>query len=350
MNSHSNISAYLIKIALFLIAGIILVFFLAAISNIVKLVIISALLAYVLDPAASFLESRGMGRTTATTAIFLFIVTFAGISYIIFLPLFSIEISELKEGFNLEETELMIKHFEGFLENNLAFLGIRDFNLLSRIQSASSRIGDWFFAHFLHAASAITGIILIPFIVFFLIKDGRQFKKSFVGILPNRYFESSLYLFHKLNIQVGNYLRGQFLDAIIVGIMATFALWFIGLNYFFIVGAFAGLANLIPYFGPITGGILAVIVSVLQTGNFTMAIYIILAFIIIKLIDDVIIQPIVVAKSVHMHPLTVLLAVLIGGKLFGILGMLLSVPIVGFVKVTVQEGIMNYRKYRNGLY
>jgi predicted PurR-regulated permease PerM len=76
-----------------------------------------------------------------------------------------------------------------------------------------------------------------------------------------------------------------------------------------------------------------------------MALYVILAFSLIKLLDDAIVQPVIVAKSVHMHPLTVLLAVLAGGKLFGILGMLLSVPVVGFLKVVLHEGIMNYRKY-----
>jgi predicted PurR-regulated permease PerM len=77
-----------------------------------------------------------------------------------------------------------------------------------------------------------------------------------------------------------------------------------------------------------------------------MAFYVIIAFTLIKLLDDILIQPIVVARTVHMHPLVVLLSVLIGGKLFGILGMLLSVPIVGFMKVVAHESIQNYRRYR----
>jgi len=120
----------------------------------------------------------------------------------------------------------------------------------------------------------------------------------------------------------------------------------IGVKYFFMIGVFAGLANLIPYFGPLVGVILAVIVSILQTGSFSMAFYIIGVFIVIKIIDDVFLQPVVVAKSVHMSPLIVLLAVLIGGKLFGILGMLLAVPFTGFIKVVVHESILNYQRYK----
>lgn len=177
-------------------------------------------------------------------------------------------------------------------------------------------------------------------------KDGREFKKAFVSIMPNQHFEFTLYLLYKLNAQIGNYLRGQFIDATIVGVLSVGALWFIGVKYFFIIGTFAGLANLIPYFGPIAGATIAIIVSILQTGNFHMAFYIIIAFTLIKLFDDILIQPIVVARTVHMHPLVVLLSVLIGGKLFGILGMLLSVPMVGFMKVVAHESINNYRRYR----
>jgi putative permease len=338
---------YPIKIALFSFVVILVIAFLAAVSNIVKLLIISALLAYVLDPIANFFESRGMSRTSATVTIFMVILVLVGIAYILFLPLVSEEVIALQSGFNPGKAGLMISRLENFIVANLAFLGINDLHLLSRTQAAMAKTGDWIFSHILDAASVITSLILIPFIVFFLLKDRREFKKSFVNILPNRYFEISLYLLHKLNIQFGNYLRGQLLDASIVGIMAIFALWLIGMKYIFIIGVFAGLANLIPYFGPIVGSIVAVIVSIIQTGSFHMALYVVIAFTVIKLIDDALVQPIVVAKSVHMNPLLVLLSVLVGGKLFGILGMLLSVPITGFLKVVVHESIVNYRRYRS---
>ena len=337
----------LIKISLFSLILIICIAFLATVSGIVKLLILSALLAYILDPVANFLESRGMSRASATVTIFLAILVTIGVTYIFFFPLVSLEIRSLQGGFNPEKAGLVVSRLEDFLVANLSFLGIRDLSLLSRTQAAMAGVGDWIFTHILDAASVITSVILIPFIVFFLMKDGREFKKSFVSIVPNRYFEFSLYLLHNLNVQLGNYLRGQLTDAAIVGILAIFALWLTGVKFFFIIGVFAGLANLIPYFGPIVGAIIAVMVSVLQTGGFHMALYVVLSFVLIKLIDDSVIQPTVVAKSVHMNPLTVLLAVLIGGKLFGILGVLLSVPVAGFIKVVARESIVNYRRYRN---
>ncbi len=320
--------------------------FLSLIPSIVKMVIISALIAYVLNPFANILESRGMSRTFTTITIFLFIVVSIGIAYLVLLPVLSNQIEALQEGLNPEKAGQMIANLETFLVSNLAFLGVKDLNLLTKIQQSMAHVGEWIFAHFLDAASLLTSLILIPFLVFFFLKDGRTFKKSFVSIVPNRYFEFTLYLLHKLNTQMGNYLRGQIIDATMVGILAVFGLWLIGIEYYFLIGIFTGLANLVPYFGPITGALLAVVASILQTGGFQLALYVVITFIVIKLVDDALIQPIVVAKSVHMHPVTVLLSVLIGGKLFGILGMLLSVPVVGFLKVVTHESIINYRRYR----
>ena len=256
------------------------------------------------------------------------------------------EIKNLKTGFSAEQTISLVTKLEKVIISNLSFLGIAELDLTGKLQETLSHTGEWIFSHVLDAASVITSFILIPFIVFFLLKDGREFKKSFVNIVPNRYFEFTLYLFYKLNAQVGNFLRGQFIDAAIVGLMATFALWLVGLKYYFLIGLFTGIANLIPYFGPLTGAVLATILSILQTGGLQMAAYVLLAFVIIKLLDDAIVQPVVVAKSVHMNPLTVLLVILIGGKWFGILGMLLSVPVAGFLKVVFHESIKNYRRYR----
>jgi putative permease len=336
----------LLKIALLLIVASLFILFLFAISDIVKLVIIAALLAYVLEPFASFLESRGMSRTAATVSIFLLLLTVVGISYLIFLPVLSDEISTLKGGVSSEKAELIMSRLENFIVSNISFLGIKDLNLLSRLHLTTTRVEDWMVTHVLDAASVLVNIILIPFIVFFLMKDGRRFKKEFISIVPNKYFEFSLYLLHKIDMQVGNYLRGQVLDATIVGILATCAMWLLGVKYFFIIGIFAGIANLVPYFGPLIGAIIAVIVSILQTGGFHLALYVISAFLVIKLIDDTIILPVVMSKSVHISPLTVLLAIMIGGKLFGILGMVLSVPFTGFIKVVGHEIIMNYRRYR----
>lgn len=323
-----------------------LFFVMSALADLVRIMIISALLAYILDPLAVRLESRGMGRGTATLIIFCFACAVLSATFIALLPVLTDQLEAMQTGLTPEQIAAGIGRLDELISRKLSFLGINNLDLTGKLERMLGGFSDWVFSHLLDMVSLFTHLVLIPFMVFFLLKDGREMKKQMVGIIPNRYFEFSMNLFAKLDSQLGNYLRGQFLDALIFGILSIFALWFLGVKYFLLIGIFAGLANLVPFLGPIAGAMPAIIVSIIDTGGLALAGSIVLAFVVMKLIDDTIIQPVVVARSVNMHPLLVLLAVIIGGKFFGILGMLLSVPLTGFAKVALQEGISNFRRYR----
>lgn len=112
------------------------------------------------------------------------------------------------------------------------------------------------------------------------------------------------------------------------------------------IGAFTGVANLIPYVGPISGAILAISVTLIETGDFIHAVYVAIAFSIVELADKALVQPNVVAKAVNLPPLLIIVVIIIGGKFFGVLGMLLSVPVTGALKVSLQEGYKIFRQYR----
>lgn len=333
-----------ILFALGLLVG--LFFLMSAIADLVKIVIISALLAYIMDPLAVKLESRGMGRGAATLIIFVFVSAVLSVTLILLLPVLTDQLGAMQTGFSPEQVAVNITRLDQLISQKLSFLGIDNLDLAGKLERMLAGFSDWAVSHLLDVVSLVTHMVLIPFMVFFLLKDGREMKKQMVRLIPNRYFEFSMNLISKMDWQLGRYLRGQFLDALIFGILSICALWFLGVKYFLLIGIFAGLANLIPFLGPIAGATPAIIVSIIDTGGLALAGSVILAFVVMKLIDDSIIQPIVVARSVNMHPLLVLLAVIIGGKFFGILGMLLSVPVTGFAKVALQESIENFRRYR----
>jgi predicted PurR-regulated permease PerM len=334
------------KILFYLSLLALLLLFLTSVGDLVKLVVVSALLAYIIDPLAVFLESRGMTRTTSTAVIFLSFSLLAAIFITLLLPLLTTEIAAIQEGISSGEGSAMLARIDNIIEEKLGFLGIKPFAFANKLQQATEALGNWFFSHLLDIVSLVTNLVIIPFIVFFFLKDGREIKKQLIGLVPNRYFEFSLNLLHKMDLQMGNYLRGQLLDAIIFGIMSVVALWGLGIKYFLVIGIIAGVANLVPFLGPVAGASAAVIVSLINTGDFRTAGFIIVAFVVMKLIDDSIVQPLVVARSVDLHPLVVLLVVIVGGKFFGILGMLLSVPVTGFIKVIIAESTSTLRRYR----
>lgn len=343
MPSHSaTVLKWLAAVALIVAIGA----FLFSIGHLVRLLIISALLAYIIDPLATFLESRGIKRTPATIMIFLSIVGIMALAFLVIAPMLVNQIVSIQASLKSGHADIMLQQLEQMIDTHFSSLGIKDLKLANRLETLAGSAAQWLFAHLLDLVTVFTNIILVPFIVFFFLKDGRYFKKQIVSLVPNRYFELTLNLLYKMDLQLGNYLRGQFLDALVIGILSTAALWALNVKYFFLFGAFAGVANLIPYLGPVAGAALAMTVSIFDTGQISPALSIGLAFVVVKLIDDVIIQPMIVAKSVNMHPLVVLLAVIIGGQFFGILGMLLSVPATGFLKVATQEISACYRRYQ----
>jgi predicted PurR-regulated permease PerM len=257
------------------------------------------------------------------------------------------QVQNLQSSQNAEQTSGVILRLETMIHQKFGFLGFSDLNLNEKIHALGvylgAKAGDFLVNE---GFTLVVYGVAIPFIVFFLLKDGRELKKQFISIVPNRYFEFALDLVYKMDVQLGNYLRSQFTDAVAFGVLSTLVLWFLGVKYFIFIGPFAGLANLIPYVGPVAGALPAVAVSLFETGDVTQAVQVIVAFIALKLMDDILIQPLLVAKGVNLHPLLVLIAIIVGGELFGILGMLLAVPTTGFVKVVLQESIVTLKKYR----
>ncbi|MCH7721095.1 MAG: AI-2E family transporter, partial [Planctomycetes bacterium] len=195
-------------------------------------------------------------------------------------------------------------------------------------------------------ASGLMLVVVVPFVAFFFLREGRRMTHVMVELVPNAYFELCLNLIHQINGQIGGYIRGQMLAVTIVATLAVSGLSLIGVPYALPVGVLAGLANMIPYLGPLIGIVAASIVALATLGGIPMVIKVIVVFLIIQLLDNVVIQPLVVARSVDLHPLIVLTVVLIGSDQMGIVGMLVAVPLTGILKVsaqTIYEGIKGYR-------
>ena len=194
--------------------------------------------------------------------------------------------------------------------------------------------------------SGLTFAVLVPFVAFFFLKEGRRLTRCLMALVPNAYFELCLNLMYQANKQIGNYIRGQLLAVLLVSTLSVSGLSIIGVYYALPLGILAGLANVIPYLGPLIGIVCSSIVALATGGGLAMVTKVIVMFLVIQLIDNVLIQPTMVAKSVELHPLVVLFVVMVGSQLMGIVGMLIAVPLTGIAKVSVQtiyEGVRQYR-------
>jgi predicted PurR-regulated permease PerM len=323
------------------------------VKDVLVMFIIAGLFSVLLSPLVDSLESRGFKRGLAILLVMLLILALLAFSLWLIIPriIHSVEALIAKLQSNIisdlgQKVEgFFDKHFHnpGLARNVTARLDMLGLRLLGSLEGVLKSVGSF-----------LALIVIIPVVTFFLIKDSRRFKKTLISMVPNRYFELSLNILHKTGNQITKYIQGQAIDALLVGILSIIGLFVINIvfsgsvPYFVLIGSLAGLANVIPYIGPIVGAIPALALAILNNPPQLplVLLWIVILFIVVQAIDNALISPLVVSKSVNMHPLTVIIVIIIGGKIAGALGMLLAVPFTGVMKVIFSQvswGVRNYK-------
>jgi predicted PurR-regulated permease PerM len=334
-----------VLLAILILALTVLSFYL--LRDLITPVVISIFLAYLLEPLVTGLENRGISRGWGILIVLLGFLAVAGAGVIMVREQMADELDVILSQVRLDQPELVLAQMQEKLK--AAFPGTMQTRLIELFSSAVAQMLQSFLgtgiASVTEVFSAFGAMIIIPFLVFFILNDARALEKAIVQNIPNRYFEMSLSLFHKASQQLGRYIRGVLLDAAIVGAMVMIALTILDLRYAVFIGMLAGMANLIPYLGPVVGGVPAIAVSIMDSGNFSGVPSVLFAFAIVKIIDDVIVQPIVVSKSVELHPVSVIIAIYVGGHAGGILGMIVAVPLVAIIKESLRILHWGFTRY-----
>ena len=156
----------------------------------------------------------------------------------------------------------------------------------------------------------------------------------------------SYWILKRITTQLARFVRGWVFDAAFVGIFCGVGFYFIGIENALPLGVIAGLGHLVPYLGPLIGGVPALIISAIQFGDFSHAPFIFLLILLVYTVDNGIIQPFVFSKSVDMHPVIIILLVITGSQLFGILGMLLAIPTATVVRTAAKEIYFVLKNYK----
>lgn len=195
--------------------------------------------------------------------------------------------------------------------------------------------------------SSILNSFIGLFISFYLLKDHEYFKKLYISSMRVVITEEKLKKFNKtvfeINDIVSNFIRGQLLVGLIVGLISSIGLSIMGLDFAFLIGFTAGIANVIPYVGPLIGCIPAVIIGLLSP-NPIMALWAVLLLLAVQQLDGAVISPKIVGDSMGLNPIFVIMAITIGGTIAGILGMLLSVPIAGIIKLFLTKILIKHQE------
>lgn len=338
----------IIKISVWVLILALLFVLIFILSDLFLVLIFSILLSFIFIPFVNILEKKGFSRVASTlmaftgTGFFLYLI----LSFII--PQFVVQMNQLVQTIQTISIHDQSILLEAKIHRYLPFFQIGDL---------TKKFEDYMRSQIVNSFDQISGLIsgivsvailvvIIPFITFFLVKDSRKIMKNFLHIVPNNYFEMSYWIFKKVSIALGRFVRAWIFDASFVGATMGIGLYLIGVNNALPLGVIAGFGHLIPYFGPVIGGVPAVVISIIQTGDLSMVPFIILLIVIVYTLDNGFVQPLVFSKGVNMHPVIIILLIIAGSQLFGVLGMLLAVPIASVIKTATKEIYFAFKNYR----
>ena len=317
-------------------------------SDIIIIFVVSLLIAFIFNPFVTILERRGLNRLPSTLIMFIGVGVLLYLVFSFFIPRFVFQMNQLitaLKDFSLHEQLIKV---EKEIYSFLPFYPLGEIS--KRIERfISSQITSSFdsISIILSSILSIVAIlVIVPFISFFLLKDNRKIFRGIIQLMPNNYFESSYWVLKKVSIQLGRFVRGWVFDATFVGVTCGLGFYLIGVPYALPLGVIAGLGHLVPYLGPIIGGIPAIIISIIQFGDFSAIPYIILVMSLVYTFDNGFVQPYVFSKSVDMHPIVIILLIITGSQLFGILGMLLAVPTAAIIRTSAKELYFVIKNYK----
>ncbi len=196
-----------------------------------------------------------------------------------------------------------------------------------------------------------TTLVLTPLVAFFMMREWPRITRWVEDLIPREDEKVIRDLLHQIDRKLAGFIRGQLSVAFLLGLIYAVALSIAGLNYGFLIGLTAGALSIIPLVGSTLGLIVSVVVAWFQTGDISYVGIIAAIFITGQIVEGNILSPKLLGDSVGMHPLWIIFAVMAGGSLFGILGMLLAVPVAAVIGVIAGFAILQYKSsavYKKG--
>lgn len=299
--------------------------------------LVALFLAYLINPWVSSLEKRGLQRSAAILAVYLFLAVVIGMAAAYLLPTLIRELSKLATTVPSYAQQISAWYWSmkgnvpeavnGFVEQNV-----------QQLQVAVTATAQGLIQAILSTLGLAVYLVLIPIMSYYLLRDSAAIWQTFTDLVPRRNRNKVISLVSDVQGTLGCWVRGQVTVCTLVGLLTSLGLWFIGLGEFALVlGLSAGLSDFIPYFGPIIGGAPAVLFGLLRGPG--MAIRALIVILVVQQIENSVIAPAVLGHELGLHPLSIILGLIAGGKVGGLWGMILAVPTMAISKVLLHHWI-----------
>ena len=190
----------------------------------------------------------------------------------------------------------------------------------------------------------ISLLLISPVVAFYMLRDWHKFTAKIQGLIPQKHKQTVLDGMQQVSRIISGYLRGQALVCLCLGSYYSFGLWLVGLEMGVVVGFLAGIISFIPYVGSISGFLMAMALVITQYGTLPKIIAVLVVFGIGQFVEGNFLTPKLVGENIGLHPVWVMFALLAGGVLLGLLGMIIAVPCAAIIGVLLKYLIKNYKQ------
>lgn len=318
-----------------------------AIRHILTPFILAAILAYILNPIVEFMNGRlRLPRTLAVLIVYLILIVAVALVPAIFAPGLIQQLTALNvdvQGIVQAILRFVAEHQTVMLFGfpvDLSPLYEEIINSLNRlVPSIAPRSVNLLFGFASGFASTLVGLVLIVMVSFYLLKDARKISHSLDELVPPEYRAEAWQLRQEITGIWNAFFRGQIILCTIIGVVTGMALWIVGIRSAFILGLVAGILEIIPGLGPVLSSIPAVIIALLQGSTRLsisppwFALLVAGLYVLIQQVENNVLVPRIIGRSVNLHPLVVLLGVVAGASVAGILGVFLAAPVLSTVRI-----------------
>lgn len=329
-------NSFLLKATYLLLFIILLVYSLTEAQEFIVPLLIGILLAFLLYPIASFLERKGIPRILANLISIIFgIAVIAGALYFIYTQLSSFveDFPELRE-----QAIENVKTMEQSIAGKFGVSAEEQNGWLRGFISQAFNFGDEFFKEaFTATASTVTKIGLMPIYVFFLLYYRNKFAEFILQLAPSDKHSTTKKILLEISSVTKRYMGGITIVVLILCVLNSVGLMIVGIQYALLLGVISAMMNFIPYFGTLIGAVFPLAFSLILEDSPRYALGVIVLFIIIQFTENNILTPNIVGQNVRINPFFTILTLIVGGFLWGIPGMFISIPYLAMFKILCEN-------------
>lgn len=317
---------------------------------------LSLILAVLLKPLADWLYRKAKAAGAAripydiciTAAFLIFIAVLYVIITYVLVP-FAKEFKEFAASVPsiVAEIQEAIPRLEAQYNTDAMPAEARQFiaSTLEKIGAYTLSLASISLSAFFSLASTVIELIVVPIITFYMIKMGGPFTEGFIRLFPSKYTPHISTLFREIHYVLSAYIRGQLALSALMTIVVFLGMMVLNIPYPLVIGLLAGLVEMVPVLGPILGALPPVLLGLAQGSDVTVKV--IIFYIVVQQLDAHLVMPKLMGSIIDVHPVAIILGVLLGGHLYGILGMMIAVPLLAVVQVVLKH-MWFYDRYQGG--